>query len=1057
MPVQPTPLEKQLVNIDLSKGVDERQRAELFAGVTTLDNLVCDQSGCWVKRPGTDLGPASDASGTATYPSLPKKILALLTGWGCIADVGRLLHKQDSQATFRARQYHMDFSTNKAYFVGASGPVSQSLTVGSSVKCAASCSTHDAYVSQGVTGLKDKLSICEHATGTEYVYDLGQVTYPAGGLSGGGAQAVFVSDRYLHVFVASPVAATVLSVVVIDVLAAMPANEAAITAFNVTTLGAGTVLLFDAVGGTVSSFVLFGNSGGQSNLYQLSSNGAVQDSVNFAADVYSAMDVDEVSTNVWLMVPGAATKFVAQWCLGVSINNVAAFTSPNPGTLLSCNTTTHDVRILYAFSATLGGTTIDSIEVLNLANAAVVTTVVGSAYGWTVCSKPFFLANTGRHYVQLTKYDTLSEISSHVMCDISTFTPFWSNNAGLANPFGSFRNAGNIEPYFGLKRFGSGASLNFNTIRYRSYDGAEVSVCVPYQAAQRVEGITFHRLRMTDHTAYGAANFAGSTHIAHGGLNSYDGRDFTDLGFSDMPIVNSVTPGATPGNLNGAYRYVAVFRRVDANGVASYSRTFGPVAATNVAAATGKNNITIQPHGVTNGDIGNFGSMPFVELYRTKSGGTQFYLCASSQASMTASTTPLVQQLSPSGVNGLLTVTDNLSDTNLGSQPIMFRQPGTPNSPVDRYTAPSCKHVIQHKDRLFCTDPYGQRVFYSSFFVDGEAPWFNPAFNFFVHHGTGPITGLASMDGRLFIFKRDAIFVVDGDGPTESGPNGSEFSQPQYLASRYGCLDHRSIVLTPNGIMYRSTRGIEMLERNLKVSWVGERVQNTVNANPIVTGACMDKDARVRMTLAPTEAAYGGAYNTDGCEIVYDTSADAWSVARYTGLAGVYGRSRQNVGVIQSGGVEYVAYADDSSGVFISNELTSFIDFVYYAPFKLETGWIKQGPQARQRITDILFLAKKQAAANHALKMSIAYNYSDTYTQSHTWEPSELNALSVEELNLQPTTQQVLAIRVKIEDQAPADTVTYPVGTGAGCDILAVTAEVAAKQGAPKLATVQKA
>ena len=36
-------------------------------------------------------------------------------------------------------------------------------------------------------------------------------------------------------------------------------------------------------------------------------------------------------------------------------------------------------------------------------------------------------------------------------------------------------------------------------------------------------------------------------------------------------------------------------------------------------------------------------------------------------------------------------------------------------------------------------------------------------------------------------------------------------------------------------------------------------------------------------------------------------------------------------------------------------------------------------------------------------------------------------------------------------------TVQYPMGTGAGCDILAITAEVAPKQGAPKLAAGQKA
>ena len=375
------------------------------------------------------------------------------------------------------------------------------------------------------------------------------------------------------------------------------------------------------------------------------------------------------------------------------------------------------------------------------------------------------------------------------------------------------------------------------------------------------------------------------------------------------------------------------------------------------------------------------------------------------------------------------------------------------------------------------------------------------------------------------MFKKDAIFVVDGDGPGESGPSGNEFSPPQSLASRYGCVDHRSVVVTPDGIVYRSTRGIEMLTRSLSIKPIGQRVQTTVDNNLITTGACVNSSGRVHITLSATEAVTG-VYPSLGAEIVYDLIMDCWSVHKHTSYSGTYGQANQCVGAVLNDSVECLVYADSVYGARATSP-ASFTDIFSYVPFKIETGWIKQGPQARQRISDVLLLAKKRTAANHALTISLAYDYSDTYTQTNTWEPGALNALTLEELNLQPTKQQVLAIRIKIEDKQPAfvnivsstdatpivltlptghgfvtggvvqvlshlvnvgavgqwvvgattdttivltgsvgsgagpggatGTVQYPMGTGAGCDILAITAEVAPKQGAPKLAAGQKA
>lgn len=1067
--ITPAPLEKQLVNIDLSKGMDERDRPELMNGVTTISNLVQDQTGSWTKRYGTDIGPVSDLSGTGTYPAAPKKVLATVKGWAVVADNGTFYHKQDQQGTLRAHGKHMDFSVTGAAFVGGSGP--QALpSVGGYVLAAASCTTHDANVTFGApkatSGQLHKLTVCERSSGTEYSYDLTSVTYPGTGAAGREVAMVFVGDRYLHVYVTNNPgsAATDISLIVIDILGVMPANEAAIVSvFNVLNSVAGGLRISDVVGGATKSYVLTYDSSVSYVLYTRTATGALFDSASFAPPGFTTMDINETSGDLWLLngtlaVSGNA-NMMALSTANSAVTTHALFASGNPGTYVCCNTVTGGCQVVFNESVRVfGGSTINTIIVYNLALAtSVVTTVVGAIYGWTPVSRPFFFNINGKHYMHVCKQDKNSVLSSHCVVDTSTFTPYWSNGPALAIPFGSFRIACNLEPFAAVQ-----GALSINASFTKPYrivtaDGNECSAALTYQTAQRTGAAAFCRLRCFDSTAYGNANFGGSTHLAHGGINSYDGRNIVDNGFADMPTADLVV-NAVVGTLNGSYRYVVVYRHVDANGSSTYSRTVGPFSAVNLAASTGKNTITIQPTGVTNRDAGNGASAPFVEVYRTKSGGTQFYLCASSQ---NGSLTP-TQQVTQDATTGLMSFQDNLADATLASQAIMYRQPGTTNAPADRYSSPACKFVVQHKDRIFCADPYGQRVYYSSYFVDGEQPWFNPAFNFFMHAGDGPVTGLASMDGRLFVFKRNAIFVVDGDGPGEAGPTGNEFSPPQSLASRFGCIDHRSIVVVPDGIFYRSERGIEMVTRNLQVKWVGERIWNTVNSNPVTTGACVDTNDRVHWTMAASEPT-AGVGGIAGAEVVYDMSTDAWSVMYCSGYTGVYANARQSVAAVVDmiGGVSTprVVYADGTTAVFLQSVAspTSKIDFIYYVPFKIETGWIRQGPQARQRVSDVLFLAKKMAGSNHALKISIAYNYATAYTQSFTWEPTALNGLAIEELNLQPSKQQVLSIRVKIEDQAPADTVTYPIGNGAGCDILAITAEVAPKQGSPKLASGQKA
>jgi hypothetical protein len=62
----------------------------------------------------------------------------------------------------------------------------------------------------------------------------------------------------------------------------------------------------------------------------------------------------------------------------------------------------------------------------------------------------------------------------------------------------------------------------------------------------------------------------------------------------------------------------------------------------------------------------------------------------------------------------------------------------------------------------------------------------------------------------------------------------------------------------------------------------------------------------------------------------------------------------------------------------------------------------------------------------------------------------------VEQLELQVPRQAVQAVRFKIEDEAPADLVTYPLGNAKGPEILCLSVKLGLRGGGAKLAPGQK-
>lgn len=1045
------PLEKVLLQMDLGRGLDERTRPEVGGDqsklVTGLNNLIQYQAGGWEKRHGISRltsGSVDELGNQVTLgrvvPS-PDGVCFASTGVGTQSG-HNLYHYHESSDSYRAKGNLSELG-QKAYFVAASNATTRFTAESPRILACASNHTYEAVVYEGgptgtVVAGSALLVIFEKQSGSQVArYSIP----PAGPV----AIAATVPDiaiafvgpidatkhRYLHIYSHDQNLGTLQ-------FASLDA-----TATGSVWPATGSTITYTSLAPTPGNFIYDIGAAGEYSVVVLGTGGlyARDTSGNefTRAGTWHSVSIQSGNTTAYFLGTDGGTARTN--VLQVDISNIGAagstFVDPTLSPVAGSGGTNHlavssdKIWWLAETTPAFGSTTLGTIAVYMATHNGTFPpsnfSLVGTIRGWKVEGKPWAFGSgvNDRSFVHLVK-DVSDRLKPHIAVNLDDYLSLQRNTSAAATSTQHFKVSAVIEPYNGISSKQTAKCGRYKVYVHREVDGLlsyqTVSIPVSYGSVQRAAAVGVYQLLDKHEDRFYSTRFSQEALLGGAAVFAYDSCRPSELGIVDIPVTDIASVGA--GALTGSYNYVTVYRYVDAMSNATYSRVYGPVSKT-YAAENGS--VTIHACHVTSKETGVAGDhQVIVELYRTTSGGTQYHLLATSQYG---------NSLNFVGGANYYTFTDNVLDATLETRAIMYRQPGTAGTALDRYPPPGGSILCAHKDRVFVTDPYGINVYYSSFYVDGEMPWFNPQFFLRCHGGTGPITGMASMDGRLFVFKRDAIFVIDGDGPPENGGTGMEFSPPAKITTEYGCITPWSIVLTNNGIMYRSARGIELLTRSLQVNWIGERVVNTVDAYDVTVGAVQDAEGLVRYYLS--DAYYGGT----SIEVVYDTTNDAWSTATYAGLSQILG-----AGVYTDGKTSRVAIAAGTSTWYINT--SSKLDDGSYYGWSFETGWVRpSGPQGRFRLYDVLVLGKKHT--DHKLKVSAAYDYG-SYSQSRTWGPESLKE-TLEEVNFQPKKTQPVTFRVKVEEQAGGT-----LSTGEGVDLLGVCFVVSPKAGAQQVAEYKK-
>jgi hypothetical protein len=473
-------------------------------------------------------------------------------------------------------------------------------------------------------------------------------------------------------------------------------------------------------------------------------------------------------------------------------------------------------------------------------------------------------------------------------------------------------------------------------------------------------------------TNYFDASMSNNLHISGGVLKLYDGQSSTEHGFLEIPptaktniaeaggdydaqggylaaaptvagtadVGTYVLPGQFSGIFNaGTYfvTYVYVWR--DRNGQVHRSPPAVPWKLTCTAGSGAwKFHHYVRIPTITEKELID------IEIYRTAPNGSVLYRITGN--SIFSFTRIIVTKNTM--VGGFLVYNDFTDIESLESNLPLYTSSGE----LEANNATANKYITTFKNRIFLMDSDGTKVWYSKVNALGTPVEFNDNLYMDLDGRGGLGTCLAAMDSLLVIFKQRNIFSLTGDGPNNLGQQ-SDYRQPELISSDVGCTEPNSVVLTPEGVMFKSSKGIYLLSRRMEVSYIGAPVER-YNGDSITSATLCENTNEVRFTLSSSRV------------LVYDYFHKFWTT--FTNI--------QAIDAVNHGDRYHYLRTDGK----VARETPGvFKDFGTFIRAYLKTAWLQfAGIQGYQRVYGFQLLGNYFSP--HKLLVKFAYNYNPSQT-----------------------------------------------------------------------------
>jgi len=486
-------------------------------------------------------------------------------------------------------------------------------------------------------------------------------------------------------------------------------------------------------------------------------------------------------------------------------------------------------------------------------------------------------------------------------------------------------------------------------IKTRIVSDDEISFAGSQTVVYMLTGVSVSALDFSGTARFVAVEAGQNLLLAAGMLLAYDGAVLVEHGFHLFPEDISPAGQATGGSMSdGTYQYVAVYAWADNRGQVHRSAPSLPASVT-LAAGTSVQSVQVTVPTLRLTAKNNV----ILELYRTEGSGSIFYR-------VTSTSSPTYND--PTADTSV--ITDTLADATIIDNELLYTTGGL----VEHIAAPAASLVAVGKNRVFVAGLEDGNVVWASKLVrHGAGVAFSDLFSIRVEGAgadpdSGPVTALAVLDQNVILFKQHRIYAFTGDGPDDTGQQG-QFSQPELVTTDMGCNIPESIVMIPAGLMFKSAKGIHLIDRGLRTSYIGTPVEEWNDLT--VTGAVLaETENEVRFVTS------------EGRALVYDYFQGQW--ATWTNHAAV-GATRWN---------NRFCYLR-SDGAVHKEEPGVFRDDNSRFSLRIRTAWIKlAGIQGYQRVRRLMVLGNFKA--NHVLRVSVGYDFQPGYPDIYLFDAAAL-------------------------------------------------------------------
>lgn len=459
-----------------------------------------------------------------------------------------------------------------------------------------------------------------------------------------------------------------------------------------------------------------------------------------------------------------------------------------------------------------------------------------------------------------------------------------------------------------------------------------------------------------------SAEIGQTLNVTGGFLWTYDGSSAVENGFFLYPDSVKTTWSASGGSMaaqpdgatnTNAYFYQVTYEWCDNQGNRYFSTPSLPVSVTTTGSGS-SGSVTL--------------NIPTLRLsYKTnvKIGVYRWSVAQQSYYQTTSITTPT--QNNPS-VDSIDFVDTNADATVLGNSLIY-----TTGGVIEDTSAPSAKAITLFDNRVWIINAENPDILsYSKQVIQRTPVEMSGLLTLYVsptqsaEGATGPMTAIAPMDDKLIIFKKNAIYYINGTGPDNTGAN-SQYSQPIFITATVGCENQESIVFTPDGLMFQSGKGIWILGRGLETNYIGNPVEDFTDGATVNSAENIPNTNQVRFTLS------------SGVTLMYDYFFGQWGT--FINARAISGTIYQNLHTLLT---PYSTVLQETPGVYLDNTSPVLVSFT--------TAWINlAGLQGYQRAYFFYLIGEYKSP--HKLQLYVSYDYSAGPTQSTLVTPTNFSGV----------------------------------------------------------------